>query len=96
VAEKGLSMDGPTAQLDDLTMPDIEDLARRLLGLLTNPVRRLPNGTTLAGLAGSELGAYERDAALGLGRFTAEAQARGIRYAVTRLAAHGGLACPHW
>jgi hypothetical protein len=95
-AERGLSMDGPTAQLDSLTMPDVEELARGLLGLLTNPARRLPNGTTLAGLAGSELGEYEREAALALGGFAAEAQARGFRFAVTRAAGHGGLACPHW
>jgi hypothetical protein len=95
-AERGLSMDGPTAQLDGLTMPDVEELARALLGLLTNPARRLPNGATLAGLAGSELGEYEQEAALALGGFAAEAQARGIRFAVTRAAGHGGLACPHW
>jgi hypothetical protein len=95
-AEKDLSIDGPTAQLDALTMPDVEDLARGLLGLLTSPARRLPNGTTLAELAGSDLGEYEQEAALALGGFTAEARARGIRYAVTRSAGHGGLACPHW
>ncbi len=95
-AEKGLSVDGPAAQLDGLAMPDVEDLARGLLGLLTSPARRLPNGTTLAGLAGGELGAYEQEVDRALGRFTADAQARGIRYAVTRWAGHGGLACPHW
>jgi hypothetical protein len=90
------ALDGPAAQLDGLTMRDVEDLARGLLRLLTNPSRRLPGGTTLAGLAGSELGEYEREAALALRRFVAEAQARGLRCAVTRSAGHGGLACPHW
>jgi hypothetical protein len=93
-ARHGLSVEGPVDQLDDAAADDVEDLARGLLRLLTNPDRRLPSGGTLAGLAGGEMGEYEREAALAVGRFAAEAQAEGLRHAVLRSAGHGGLACP--
>jgi hypothetical protein len=95
-AGHGLSVDGPAEQLDGPAAADVEDLAGGLLGLLTNPARRLPSGGTLAGLAGDELGEYEREAALALDRFVAQAQASGLRHAVVRSAGRGGLSCPHW
>ena len=94
--EAGLDADASASAFDRITAEDAWELARRLFVWLTSPVRKLPTGVTLAGLAGDELAEYRDDADACLSKFAVQAEERGARFGFIRTAAHGGLACSHW
>jgi hypothetical protein len=94
--EAGLTARSPMAGLDGLDTDDVDRLAVRIFRWLVNPSRRLPTGVTLADLAGDDLGEFTDHMDGTLGGFAATAERRGLRFALYRAAAHGGLACPHW
>jgi hypothetical protein len=94
--EAGLTPRSPMAALDGLDTDDADRLAVRIFRWLVNPTRRLPTGVTLTELAGNDLGEFTDHVDGTLGGFAATAQRRGLRLALYRAAAHGGLACPHW
>jgi hypothetical protein len=60
------------------------------------PARKLPTGVTLGQLAGDDLAEYKDDADAGLSTFALQADERGVRFGLARVAVHGGLACSHW
>lgn len=94
--EAGLDAASPASALDRVTAEGTWKLAGRLFQWLTSPARKLPTGMTLAQLAGDDLARYKDDADAGLSTFAVQAEERGARSGLTRVAAHGALACPHW
>jgi hypothetical protein len=94
--EAGLDAGSPASALDEITAEGTWQLAGRLYQWLASPVRKLPTGVTLAQLAGDDLGQYKDDADAGLSTFAVQAEERGARFGLARVAAHGGLACSHW
>jgi hypothetical protein len=88
--------EAPTSAFDRITAEQVWQLAHRLYGWLTCPVRKLPHGVTLAQLAGDGLGEYRDDADACLSTFAVQAEERGVLFGFACTAAHGGLACSHW
>lgn len=95
-AEVGVAPDADVDALDELDLDEVDWLAVRIFRWLTHPTRRLPIGATLSDVAGASLDEFVDHVDGVLGAFAASAEARGIRHAVWRAAAHGGLACRHW
>jgi hypothetical protein len=96
MTDTGLAADGSLSALDGVPAEDVEWLAIRVFRWLVNPGRKLATGTTLASLAGDDLGEYEDAADLRLGGFAKQAADRGARFGLALAAAHGAAACPHW
>jgi hypothetical protein len=94
--EVGLAAQSRGGALNAIDVDDTDRLAVRIWRWLVNPHRRLPNGMTLAELAGNDLAEYGEHAEDALDAFAATAAQRGTRYALWRAASHGGLACRHW
>jgi hypothetical protein len=92
----GLTARSPVAALDGLETHDVDWLTARIFRYLVNPSRRLPTGVTLADLAGGDLGEFTEHVDGTLGGFAATAERCWARFALYRMAAHGGSACPHW
>ncbi|WP_143467027.1 hypothetical protein [Lentzea kentuckyensis] len=92
----GIDAHALTAELDTIDIDAVEWLLRDLYRWFTDPKRKLPIGLTLADIAGDELDQFADHVAESLGAVVVLAEERGNRFAFTRAAAHGGLACRHW
>lgn len=95
-ADVGLRRDSDADILDELHADDLDWLAVRIFRWMTDPKRRLPIGVTLGELAGAGLSELVDHVDLTLGSMATTAERYGVRHALWKAAAHGGLACRHW
>jgi len=85
-----------TEDLGDLDADFSDELFLRIFEQLSDPNRVLPDGRTVRQLAGQDLDDLVDHMDRTLGGIAADADRRGLDFAMQRTAAHGGLACAHW
>jgi hypothetical protein len=96
MGDSGLAPDMPVTVLDKVDEDAVYRLLTRVSGWLIDRHRRLPCGLTLGALAEADLSTYAVAAGTVVTAFGSLTEARGARFAFTRGAAHGALACRRW
>jgi len=96
MGETGLAPDMQASVLDKVDDDAVYRLLTRVCGWLIDRHRRLPCGMSLGALAQADLPAYAVAAGAVLANVGALTETRGARFAFTRGAAHGALACRRW